>query len=73
MKEITQQRLKELMTYNQDSGEFIWIKKSHKFNTNKIGKKVGSLCVQGYLSVMIDGNRYKLHRLVFLYINGKLP
>ena len=70
-KMITQERLKEILEYNPLSGLF----------TYKIARgprSVGSIItssnkVTGYMQVMIDGKKYQLHRLAFLYMTGKLP
>lgn len=71
---LTQERLKEILSYNPVTGEFTWITRASKHNTNKIGKVAGSLHKStGYLRVCIDGTTYLMHRLVWLYVHGNFP
>lgn len=61
---ITQERLKELFTYDS-SGTFIRKIKSKLITANKGTKR--------YLRLFVDGKDYSLHRLIFLYHYGYLP
>ena len=61
---MTRERLCELLTYNQETGDFHWIKRNQK--------KAGSN-LDGYTKIKIDGKNYLAHRLVWLYVYGKLP
>jgi hypothetical protein len=64
---ITQERLKELLHYNPDTGIFIWkVKKSRV----SIGDTAGSRCHK-YLTVKLDQVRYLSHRLAWLYVYGE--
>lgn len=65
MTELTQKRLKEVLIYNQETGEF--------WRNYKCPKLAGSKHSQGYLSIMIDGKNYLSHRLAWLYVNGEWP
>lgn len=67
---ITQERLKELFSYNPDTGLFIRLVSTAK--KNKVGDVAGSID-NGYLRVKIDGSSYRLHRLSFLYMDGFMP
>ena len=68
---ITQKRLKELLHYNPDTGIFTRkIKTSNRIN---IGDVAGGKDLDGYLTVSLDGSRYRTHRLVFLHITGSIP
>lgn len=64
-------RLRELLHYNPDTGDFSWVKPT----SNRV--RVGDLCRRssgaGYLIVSIDGSCYLLHRLAFLYMTGAMP
>jgi len=67
---ITQERLKEIVFYNQETGLFTW-----KIN---LGPRAVIGCVagssdDGYVRIGIDGELYLAHRLVFLYVDGYLP
>jgi len=68
---LTQERLKELLHYEPDTGLFTWLKSNN--NRIKIGNPAGSIYANGYLNIRIDGKVYSAHRLSFLYIRGELP
>ncbi len=69
--ELTQARLKEVLSYDQESGLFSWkIRTSSKI---KIGSIAGNKTSHGYIRITIDGNEYRAHRLVWLYVFGKFP
>ena len=68
---LTQDRLKEVLHYNPDTGIFTWIEKvSNKIN---VGDIAGSNHSSGYFSIMIDCKNYMSHRLAFLYMDGSFP
>jgi hypothetical protein len=67
---ITQERLKELLHYDQHTGLFTWVKSPNRFM--KLGDIAGSNA-SGYLKTRIDGCYYMNHRLAFLYMNGSFP
>lgn len=69
---ITQERLKELFSYNPDTGEFTVLKR-RSGSSKKVGDVLGSHNSAGYLEAEIDGNKYYLHRLAWLYMTGKFP
>lgn len=74
MKELTQERLTQLLSYNHDSGLFTWIAKSSpNANNIKIGDIAGCLNHDGYRRIVIDGKKRPEHRLVWLYIYGAFP
>lgn len=69
---LTQDRLKELLSYDPETGVFIW--------NIAIGKRAKKGCiagslnkVTGYWQIGIDRKLYLAHRLVFLYMEGYLP
>lgn len=62
--ELTQQRLKELVTYNPQTGLFI---------RNKNGKVIGNVHHTGYIRFMLDKKEYLAHRLAWLYMYGVIP
>lgn len=65
MKEkLTQERLKEILHYDPDTGLFTRIK-------NK--KNVGSKNALGYLTIFVLNKQYLSHRLAWLYIYGYFP
>jgi len=69
---LTAQRLRELLHYNEDTGEFTWIvSRGNQFS--KPGMKAGFKDTYGHLGIEIDGKRYLSHRLAWLYVYGKWP
>lgn len=69
---VTQERLKELMTYDPVTGLFTRIKCTSI--RQKEGEFVGVKAKKGaYLKCSIDYKEYLLHRLVFLYLEGYFP
>lgn len=68
---LTQEKLKELLHYNPETGIFTWI--SRPSNRVKIGDNAGCPDKDGYILIGIAGKLYKAHRLAFLYMDGKEP
>lgn len=67
---ITQQQLKEHLSYDQNTGIFI----SEKTYGQPIkGKQLGTLHSTGYIVIRINDKLYKAHRLAWLYIYGEFP
>lgn len=69
---LTQERLIELFRYDKDSG-MLYVNKNRKGSSKKVGSIAGSVSKNGYIEIDIDARRYTVHRLAFLYINGKFP
>lgn len=72
MSNITQERLKELVYYNSETGIFTRIKRTS--NSTKVGDIAGSInkC-NGYSEFHLDSKKYSAHRLVWLYVYGRFP
>lgn len=71
MKEITQEKLKEELKYNPNTGVFIRTKKtSNKVN---IGDIVGYKNNCGYIVIGVDGRQMLAHRLAWVYVYGTMP
>jgi len=68
--ELTQKRLKELITYYPETGIAYW--NVNKGNNRK-GKRVGNISTGGYRRVRVDGYDYRFARLVWLYMMGHFP
>ena len=71
MPKLTQERLKKLLHYDPETGVFIR-KKTLSANAIK-GGIAGSSHNCGYLQLQIDGKKYLIHRLIWLYIYGYFP
>jgi hypothetical protein len=67
---ITQERLHELFDYRED-GNLLW--KVIKCRWMKMGHVAGTLDhITNCRHIKIDGKRYRLHRIIFLYHYGYL-
>jgi hypothetical protein len=69
-KRLTQQRLKEVLNYDAESGIFTWAKNRTKASKGRIA---GGINGYGYLVICIDGVRHHAHRLAWMYIYGFCP
>jgi hypothetical protein len=68
---ITQSRLKELVSYDPDTGIFTSIVARGRAY---LGKRLGTVnTTDHYLNIRLDGRRYGAHRLAFLYMTGEWP
>lgn len=67
---ITQEKLKQLLTYDRNTGIFLW--KVKRNNNHDITKPAG-VEFDGYVRIQIDGKKYRAHRLAWLYEYGYMP
>ena len=65
---LTQDYIQELFKY--ENGNLYWNIKRRGAPKNK---SIGSKAKTGYLSCMIDGKSYLVHRIVFFYFYGYFP
>ena len=68
---VTQERLKELLTYNKRNGTFVWAKPTATWL--RPGDSAGGLDKNGAIRIKIDGRLYLAHRLAWLYLFGEWP
>jgi len=71
MSKLTQARLKELLNYDEKTGDFTW--KENRGGTAKTDKIAGHKKANGYIYISIDCKTYSGHRLVWLYVHGYIP
>lgn len=71
MEELTQEKLKETLNYNPNTGIFTWKKQISKKST--IGRVAGSNRGDGYKGINLYNKSYYAHRLAWLYKYGYLP
>lgn len=71
MKKLTQERLKQLLHYNPNTG--IFTRKKQIQGSSAIGTEAGYKNTRGYIAIMVDWRLYVAHRLVFLYMYGYIP
>lgn len=70
---LTQERLRELLDYDPDTGNFTWRKPCNRFSQIKAGDPAGCIHPRGYVHIKIEGSAYKAHRLAWLYVYGRWP
>ena len=73
-KELTQARLKSLLSYNPETGDFTWLVGGRRRRLGEIAG--GPRCVGSekfYVVIGIDGKLYYAHRLAWLYIYDAWP
>lgn len=67
---ITQNRLRELTHYCQQTGQFTHLQSNRR---KKAGMPAGSLRRDGYVYAMFDGHRAMAHQFAWLYMTGEWP
>jgi hypothetical protein len=67
---LTQEELKEYLSYNPMDGVFTWLK--HNNRKDLIGKKAGTYKVS-YIHIWVNSKSYMAHRLAWLYMTGEFP
>jgi hypothetical protein len=67
---VTQERLKELLSYDPETGIFIWNNRTGK---RPAGSVAGCKEHRGYVVITADRKRYYAHRLAWIYCNGQNP
>ena len=68
---LTQERLKELLHYDPETGVFTW--RVARQGWIKAGDQAGSVQSTGYRLIGLAGRRYRASRLAFLYMLGRWP
>lgn len=67
---LTAQRLREVLHYCPDTGNFTWIMSTRK---GWVGKVAGSPASGGYIQTLVDCHPYRNARLAFLWMTGQWP
>jgi HNH endonuclease len=66
----TAERVRELLSYDPDTGVFRWIKARRAVT---VGAVAGSNYGNGYLRIKINDRAHLSHRLAWLYAHGEWP
>lgn len=67
--DLTQERLKELLIYDPETGIFCW-------RIDRGGRPIGSIagCAShAYIRISVDYKSYRAHHLAWLYMTGAMP
>ena len=76
---LTQERLKQILSYDAETGVFTWKVNRQPGNgtRNTVGSIAGTLKARNsshpYLLIWIDGFLYRAHRLAWFYVYGRWP
>lgn len=70
MSTLTQNKLKELLNYNPNTGVFTWLVAR---GGNFTGVTAGSTTARGYITIRVNTQAYQAHRLAYLYMTGEFP
>ena len=70
MKELTAEKLRSLYHYNPETGVFTRLM---SLGSRGAGPAPGGLDSGGYRRLQIEGQRYLMHRLAWLYMHGCWP
>lgn len=69
---ITAERVREILHYDPETGlATVLVAQSNRRHVGDVLQP--SLSSGGYVRFMIDKQPYKLHRLIWLYVHGRLP
>lgn len=67
---LTQEELKYRISYDPDTGVFIWLR-GHR--NQLVGKVAGGFDGEGYWIIKVNRRSYRAHHLAWLYVYGKYP
>ena len=68
--ELSQKELKELLSYDAETGKFSWVQPK---GSKAEGSPAGYVSWNGYVEIKINKRVYWAHRLAWLYVHGNFP
>lgn len=68
---LSQSLVKEYLDYDETTGHLTWVKKSSK--KTMLNSRAGSLHKSGYRQIYFMGKTYPEHRIIWLWVYGKMP
>lgn len=68
--DLTAARLRELLNYDELTGNFTW---RHPGKKRRLDRPAGCVKALGYIVIRVDGVLLRAHRLAWLYVHGKWP
>ena len=70
---LAQERLKEYLEYDPETGDFHWLKDTNSRGPSKIGELAGCVNGCGYWVISVLRVKFYGHRLAWYFIHGYLP
>lgn len=72
--DIQQDRLRELVFYDPDTGVFTRASTPSRRHADKVGQPCGGVSAStGYVEMYVDGANRLAHRLAWIYVHGSIP
>ena len=72
-RQLSHERLTEVLSYNAASGEFTWTNSRVGKGSGRKRSIAGSPHNHGYITIRIDRKLYLAHRLAWFYMTGEWP
>lgn len=73
VRNLTAARVRELLSYDQETGVFRWLVDVGRWGRIKAGTDTGTPDFYGHLRIQVDGVLYYAHRLAWLHVTGQWP
>lgn len=71
--DLTAEKIRALFTYDKEEGILRWRNASGRYGRYPAGSPAGSPNAEGYFQVRVDGQSYRICRLIWLHITGEWP
>ena len=72
--QLTAERLREVLSYDPETGVFVWLKRTSRMSRITVGEIAG--CEHkssGYIVIWVDGRAYQAQVLAWLHVYGEWP